>query len=187
MKNAPLVSIIIPTYNRVDKVVDAIKSALNQSYDNVEVLVVDDGSVDVTEQTVLRFPSVRYIKQSHAGQAAARNNGLKHSRGTIIANLDSDDLWDSNFLEYCVEKLETDQLDFVFANWTQQSKTGNDWDFMKNDIFLAPYLNRLSDTWVHLENCDLRDLYLQACPSPSSSLVMRKASISNGWDETIQI
>lgn len=187
MKNLPLVSVIIPTYNRADKVGDAINSALNQSYKNLEVLVVDDGSTDDTEKTILNFPTVRYIRQQHAGQAAARNNGLHHASGEIIANLDSDDLWGSDFIEDCVHKLETDQLDFVFANWMQQSKIGHDWDFLQNDLFLKPYFPRLKNDWVQLESDDLRNLYLQACPSPSSAVVMRRTSIHKGWDEAIHI
>lgn len=187
MKNQQLVSIIIPTYNRADKVGDAIRSALSQSYENLEILVIDDGSTDNTASVVLGFREVRYIQQPHAGQAAARNNGLKNSKGSIIANLDSDDLWNPNFIQYCVEKLEKDKLDFVFANWMQQAKMGTDWDFLKNDPFLKPYFSRTEDSWINLESDDLRDLYLQACPSPSSAVVMRKNSIPNGWDEAIHI
>lgn len=187
MKHGPLVSVIIPTYNRADKVGEAISSVLSQSYKNLDILVIDDGSLDTTGKIVSRFPQVRYIKQEHAGQAAARNNGLRNSRGSIIANLDSDDLWNPNFIKYCVEKLEKDQLDFVFANWMQQTKKGIDEDFMKKDLFLRPFFPRLKDSWIHLENNDLRDLYLRACPSPSSAVVMRKSSIPNGWDETIHI
>src|SRR5690554_5614456 len=187
MITEPLVSVIIPTYNRADKVGDAIRSVLNQTYSNIQILVVDDGSSDRTRECVTKFPQVEYIRQDHTGQAAARNNGLKNSRGSIIANLDSDDLWEPHFLMNCVRKLEDEQLDFVFANWIQDSDIGKPWDYLINDPTLKPLLHRIENDWVNLENADLRDLYLKACPSPSSSTIIRKSSIPRGWDEQINI
>lgn len=183
----PLVSVIIPTYNRADKVGDAIRSVLTQTYSNVQILVIDDGSSDHTSALMAGFPQVEYIQQVHSGQAAARNNGLRNARGSIIANLDSDDVWETEFLADCVRKLEDDQLDFVFANWIQQCANGSDWDFLINDPFLKPFFTRINDGWVDLDNADLRDLYLNACPSPSSSTIIRKSSIGMGWDESINI
>src|SRR5690606_31977727 len=116
MITEPLVTVIIPTYNRAEKVKDAIQSVLNQTYTNIQILVIDDGSDDHTQKTIALFPQVEYILQLHAGQAAARNNGLRNAKGSIIANLDSDDMWEPEFLMHCVTKLEDNQLDFVFAN-----------------------------------------------------------------------
>lgn len=183
----PLVTVIIPTYNRADKVGDAIESALNQSYKNIQIIVIDDGSEDHTSHLMALYPQVDYILQNHAGQAAARNNGLKNARGSIIANLDSDDLWDPEFLSHCVRKLELDSLDFVFANWTQENKYGKDHDFLIGDPFLQPFFKRTKNGWINLDNNDLRNLYLNACPSPSSSVVLRKSSIVKGWDQGISI
>ncbi len=183
----PLVTVIIPTYNRVDKLGDAIKSVLNQTYSNIQIVVIDDGSDDKTPELMSLFPQVEYIQQIHAGQAAARNNGLKNAKGSIIANLDSDDLWDAEFLSCCIKKLELDNLDFVFANWTQELKFGKDHDFLVGDPFLKPFFTLMKNGWVNLENKDLRTLYLNACPSPSSSVVLRKSSIVNGWDERMNI
>lgn len=187
MTSEPLVSVIIPTYNRADKVCDAIRSVLNQTYKNVQVLVIDDGSTDNTFELVRLFPHVQFIQQKHAGQAAARNNGLRNARGEIIANLDSDDLWEPYFLSFCVQKLFKDNIDFVFANWTQDYKNGTSRDFLAGDPFLKPYFSRMTNDWIDLSSSDLRDLYLRACPSPSSSVVMKKSSIVLGWDEKINI
>ena len=183
----PLVTVIIPTYNRADKVGDAIKSVLNQTYSNIQILVIDDGSLDHTSELMSLFPQVEYIQQIHAGQATARNNGLKNAKGSIISNLDSDDLWEPEFLSHCVRKLEIDGLDFVFANWTQENKNGKNHDFMIGDPVLQPFFKRTKNGWVNLDNNDLRNLYLNSCPSPSSSVVLRKSSIVNGWDEEINI
>lgn len=183
----PLISVIIPTYNRADKLRTAIDSVLQQTYAPIELIVIDDGSADDTKVLMKEFPGATYIIQPHAGQAAARNNGLKHANGVIIASLDSDDMWNPDFLERCVEKLERDQLDFVFANWTQDAKIGNAWDFLSGDPFLKPYIKQTQDRWINLTYTELRSIYIEACPSPSSSVVIRKSSIVSGWDERINI
>ena len=187
MSREPLVSVIIPTYNRETKVCDAIRSVLGQTYKNVQLLVIDDGSTDSTSGLINSFPGVEFIQQRHAGQAAARNNGLRNAKGDLIANLDSDDVWEPTFLSECVEKIVSDNFDFVFANWTQEYKMAASHDFLNGDPFLKPYFSRLENNWIDLEAEDLRHLYLRACPSPSSSLVMRKSAIVSGWDEQINI
>ena len=96
----PLVSVIIPTYNRWPLVTETIDSALGQDYPNVEVIVVDDGSTDETEtELTKRYGSrVRYLKQENQGPGAARNTGIEIAAGEYIAFLDSDDLWLPNKL-----------------------------------------------------------------------------------------
>jgi glycosyltransferase involved in cell wall biosynthesis len=87
----PLVSVIIPCYNQAQYLPDAIESALEQTYKNVEIIVVDDGSTDGAAAIAGRFSSVRYIRQENRGLSAARNTGLQISRGKYIVFLDSDD------------------------------------------------------------------------------------------------
>lgn len=92
-----LVSVIIPTYNRADLVCEAIQSVLDQTYQNFEIIVVDDGSTDDTKQVLTLYKDkIIYIYQQNQGGSAARNTGLKHSKGEYISFVDSDDLW---FLE----------------------------------------------------------------------------------------
>lgn len=89
-----LVSIVIPTYNRANYVSNAVRSALNQTWPHCEVIVVDDGSTDGTEEALQEFGDrVRYFKTANCGVAAARNRGIGESCGEWIAFLDSDDLW----------------------------------------------------------------------------------------------
>lgn len=187
MTDQKLVTIIIPTFNREKKLPDAIESALNQSYKNTQIIVIDDGSVDKTLEVVKKYPQVEYFYKENGGQASARNAGLVHAKGSIISSLDSDDIWQPDFLKNCVEKLEEEQLDFVFANWDQQSKVGEPWDFLRNDPFLAPYYHKEKNNWVVLEYPEVRDLYIRSCPSPSSSMVIRRTSILKGWDEEMNI
>lgn len=187
MSPLPLVTVIIPTYNREKKLPDAIESALNQTYLNTQIIVVDDGSTDGTANLIKKYSRVEYYYKKNGGQASARNEGLKHAKGTIIASLDSDDIWYPDFLKICVEKLERDQLDFVFANWDQDAKDGGPWNFLINDPFLKPYFSKYKNNWVDLEYKEVRDLFLKACPSPSSSVVIRKSSIVSGWDEKMNI
>ena len=97
-----LVSVIIPTYNRSKYIADAIQSVLNQTYKDIELIVIDDGSTDNTKnvlQLYIEKKVVKYIYQKNAGPAAARNRGIKASRGELIAFLDSDDLWLTDKLE----------------------------------------------------------------------------------------
>ncbi len=188
MTKGPLVSVIMPTYNRVDKIASAINSVLKQTYRNFQLIISDDGSTDGTGDFIMKnYPQVDYIMSHHAGQAAARNKGLSVAKADIIASLDSDDKWDPEFLETCVTKLEADNLDFVFANWIQQFPYGVSKDFFSEDLFLKPYLKNKDEKWQILSGADLRKLYLRACPSPSSSAVMRKSSIVSGWNERINI
>lgn len=183
-----LVTVIIPTYNRVDKISDAIESVLSQTYKNTQIIVVDDGSVDETAKLIKeKYPQIEYYYKMNGGQASARNLGLSHAKGSIIASLDSDDIWYTDFLKNCVEKMDADQLDFVFANWDQDSRDGETWDFLNKDPFLAPYLYKEKDEWIDLNYKEVRELYIKSCPSPSSSLVMRKSSIVSGWDEEMNI
>lgn len=92
-----LVSVVMPTYNRAAILPAAVKSVLRQTWTDVEVVIVDDGSRDATrhvvEQLMAADDRVRYFYQANGGVSAARNNALAHCRGAMIAFLDSDDAW----------------------------------------------------------------------------------------------
>lgn len=187
MNNTTLVSVIIPTYNRVAILPLAIKSVLAQTYTNVQIIVVDDGSEDDTAEMIKAFPQVEYFIKEHAGQAAARNFGLSKARGTFIATLDSDDIWSPEFLAKCVTKMEADELDLVFANWMQNYQFGAMTDFLTGDLNVKPYIKPTPDHWINLTYTQARQLYLVCCPSPSSSLMIRKSAITTQWNERILI
>ncbi|TJZ99685.1 glycosyltransferase [Bacillus thuringiensis] len=95
------ISIVIPLYNKESYVERAIKSILNQTIQNFEIIVVDDGSEDKSCNIVRNFqdPRIQLIQQKHSGVAAARNRGIESARANIIAFLDADDEWRPTFLE----------------------------------------------------------------------------------------
>ncbi len=108
MEASPLISIIIPTYNDADVVCDAIDCSLNQTYPNIEVIVVDDGSRDGTEELLQEKygDKINYIRQENKGLSSARNRGIHHSSGKYLQFLDSDDLIDKNKLTIQLEQLK---------------------------------------------------------------------------------
>jgi len=110
----PTVSIIIPTYNRPDYLIEAVASVLAQTYQDFEIIVVDDGSGDETKSRFAEFvaktPAAQgrtfFYEQKNSGSAIARNRGIFYSKGEYIAFLDSDDLWYPNKLEKQVKILD---------------------------------------------------------------------------------
>lgn len=112
-----LISVVIPTYNHVRFLADAIQSALEQSYPTVEIIVVDDGSTDNTYALVESFGDrVHYIWQENRGLSGARNTGIAAAQGEYIALLDADDFWEPNYLETVHRVLAADpQLGAVYS------------------------------------------------------------------------
>lgn len=110
-----MVSVIIPTYNRAHLIERSARSVLNQTYRDLELIIVDDGSTDETEQIVKSIDDSRllYIKQQNAGACAARNNGIEHAKGEYIAFHDSDDVWHADKLEKQIKYLKENDADVV--------------------------------------------------------------------------
>ena len=105
--NPPAVSVVVPTYNRACRLGETLRSVLNQTCQDFEIIVVDDGSTDDTSKVMQSFPSVKYIftKENH-GVSRARNEGLTHAKGRYICFLDSDDLWDEKKLQVQLQWME---------------------------------------------------------------------------------
>jgi len=113
----PLVSVIIPTFNRSRFFKEAIDSALAQTYSHIEIIVIDDGSTDNTKEIVKSFgKKVRYVYQNHSELPATRNKGLGLAKGKYVAFLDDDDVWFSQKIEKEVAYLESHpNLGFIFS------------------------------------------------------------------------
>ena len=137
MQQRPLVSAIIPTYNRASLVSDAIESVLAQTYPHVETIVVDDGSTDGTMDVLRRYGDrIQVISQPNAGPAAARNRGIAASHGGLIAFLDSDDIWLPGKLTRQVNLLQQlgDDVPCCLSNITMQ------WEDRKSTSFDVAWL-----------------------------------------------
>ncbi len=112
------VSVIIPTYNRAETLPRAIDSALDQTVEDLEVVVVDDGSTDETSSVLAEYDDPRVRPVVHAtnqGANAARNTGIEHARGTYVAFLDSDDTWLPEKLERQLATLDGRSSDWIGA------------------------------------------------------------------------
>ena len=116
-----LVSAIIAVYNCEAYLADAIRSVINQTYRNIEIIVVDDGSTDNSKGVALQFaPPVRYHHQPNGGIAAAWNQGIKLAKGDFFAFLDADDLWTDNKIRQQMNVIsENAQCDIVFGHVKQ--------------------------------------------------------------------
>jgi glycosyltransferase involved in cell wall biosynthesis len=139
MSCRPLVSVVIPTYNRGQQTIAAIESVLAQTYPALEIIVIDDGSTDESGDAIQRFIKQRmnrndqiqkiyYFKQPNQGPSAARNGGIEKARGEHIAFLDSDDLWMPEKLEWQVRAIEQFKNDCAacFTDTQFISNTGTD-------------------------------------------------------------
>jgi glycosyltransferase involved in cell wall biosynthesis len=122
MKNDVLVSTIIPVFNGARYISQAIGSVLNQTFTQVEVIVVDDGSTDDTQQQVLGIndPRVCLLSQVHAGASAARNYGVQNAHGQYLSFLDSDDLWEPHKLAAQLGYIANNpHVDMVFGHYIE--------------------------------------------------------------------
>ena len=128
--NQKLVSIVTPTYNCELFISLTIKSVLDQTYDNWEMLIIDDYSTDNTSLKVYEFMKndrrIQYHKlDSNQGAAMARNYGVERAKGEFIAFLDSDDLWSPEKLEKQISFMETNNYNFTCTDYDQIDESGN--------------------------------------------------------------
>lgn len=164
----PTVSVIIPTYNRADLVVRALRSVLDQTYQNFEVIVIDDASEDNTRDAVKSFNDERitYIRQNeNKGGSAARNRGIKVTKGKYIAFLDSDDEWLPEKLEKQVALFESVPLK-VGAIYTGL-------------VYIKEDNKQLGKRIPELEGDISKHVVFDNCVGPLSSGIVRKECLEN--------
>ena len=118
-RNSIKVSVIIPFYNHIDWLKQAITSVLNQTFEFYELILVDDGSTEQfdPEELTLKDARIKYLKIDNSGPAIARNKGMDIAKGTHIAFLDSDDLWEKEKLEQQLEFMEITQTHFSHSTY----------------------------------------------------------------------
>ena len=125
----PCVSVIIPTYNRRDFLLEAVDSVLAQTYGDYELIVVDDGSIDGTEEALQRYgEQLQYVYQANQGVSTARNRGLELAHGKFIAFLDSDDLWMPKKIELqvaCMDEYPDCQICYTDEIWIRRGRRVN--------------------------------------------------------------
>jgi glycosyltransferase involved in cell wall biosynthesis len=122
----PRVSVIIPTYNRADLIGETVESVLIQTFDDFEIIIVDDGSTDSTKEVVHRFNGpIKYLYQENHGLCCARNRGFEASSGDYICFLDSDDVLNRRMLERQVSLLDSNSdLGFVYSDYQFINRAG---------------------------------------------------------------
>lgn len=128
MMEQKMISVIIPTYNRKEKLPRCIESVLGQSYRNIEILVVDDGSTDGTEELFRNFSDsrLRYLRyETNKGACYARNYGAKQAEGELLAYQDSDDVWHFDKLEKQYKLLLSSKADMCFCGMNRMSEAGS--------------------------------------------------------------
>lgn len=175
----PTVSVVMATYNRAELVGETIESILNQTFSDLELIVVSDGSTDDTENVVLSFDDqrIRFYKQPNSGcPAAPRNTGIKVARGKYIAFCDDDDLW-------LPEKLER-QLDCFDEGI---SAVATDCTSFGEVAYLGKSLRFATGERWH--DFDYREILMQLNPVVSSSVVARRDQLLElgGFDESADL
>ena len=125
MSQHPLTSVIIPCFNSEYYLRDAIDCVLNQTYPRKELIVVDDGSTDGSPAIMAAYgEKITVIRQSNKGLPAARNCGISHSNGVLLAFLDADDYWENDFLEKMAATLFRSGAGIAYCGWQNVGLTG---------------------------------------------------------------
>lgn len=182
----PLVTVIIPTFNRGFVVFKSIDSVLNQSYKNIQCIVVDDGSTDDTKLKIQPYlDRVEYYYQHNQGQGSARNLGLQYAKGEFIATLDSDDEWLPDFISTHIEQMLFHDLTLTFSNYdVYNAKFGR----MSQIERIKPYLDPLNlNQWHIIDGSIFRDLIVPGVIIPSSGVLKRRSALTYGWDTNVKI
>ena len=159
------ISVIIPTFNRKLFLLNAINSVLTQTYQNIELIIIDDGSSDKTLDKIKKYKSeIKIFRQKNKGVSAARNKGIKLSKNKWIAFLDSDDRWHP-------EKLEK-QINYLKKN-PKYKICHTDETWIKNGVRVNPHNKHKKKGGYIFENC------LDICRISPSSVMIHKSVFEN--------
>ena len=148
-----LVSVIIPLYNSAQYITPTLESVLNQTFQNFEIILVDDCSKDNTEEVIRQFAEkderIKYFRQDkNQGAAVARNRGMDEAQGRYIALLDSDDLWTADKLEKQMAIIRSQNTGFVYCAYDYVDAVGNQIKDKVKIKKIAGYKDLLTKTYI---------------------------------------
>lgn len=190
-----LVSIIIPCYNYAQYVEHAIKSVLEQTYQNIEIIVINDGSTDSSHAVISKLQkrhNFKYIKQENQGIIATRNKGVGLARGEYLVQLDADDLLDSLYIEKTLELAQKDKADIVY---TQAHLFGRvdfitdypdfNIEYLKHNNFIhasalihkSVFIKRKYDSYLNDKWYEDWDLFLDACLDGHTAVLCKSTQL----------
>ncbi len=175
VKSKPVISVIMPCYNESRRIAEGIKSVFTQTFSDLELIVIDDGStddsLDVLENLKRKYVDLKVISQLNKGAGPARNRGLREARGEYIAFLDADDSWHDDCLNLLHHKLNASpDAALVYCGWQNR---GLPEDRCKS--FVPP----------DYEQSDKQEVLLRGCRWPIHAALTRKAAIESvgGFNE----
>ena len=179
MRQDSLISVVIPTYNREQYIERAVQSVLEQTYSNLELIIVDDGSTDGTEELVagMSDPRIRYVRQeTNRGASAARNKGVECANGELVAFQDSDDRWYPDKLAVQMEYWEAHpECSLIYSAYVLHRPNG--------ETVRVPY----AGTWGNLEG-DIFSTLLVNNTVGTPTMLFKKACFTElgGFDEGME-
>jgi glycosyltransferase involved in cell wall biosynthesis len=148
MKN-PLVSVIIPCHNYGKYLGEAIDSVLNQTYKNLEIIIINDGSTDDTDSVAKKYekdyPTVRYVSQKNLGIVKTRNTGISQAKGDYMIQLDADDWLDKDYIEKTLQAAQSSKADIIYTDYKKFGDETETSDFP--DFSLEQLKNR---NYIHI-------------------------------------
>lgn len=159
----PKVSVILPIYNVAPYLDDAFQSLINQTLEDIEIIAVNDGSTDESQQYIEKYAKqdarIKYFYQKNQGQSIARNHAMEHATGDYIYMMDSDDKVELNTLEFCYQYAEQTKADFIFFDgdvFYDQNAEELTWDYKRTHLceegvqYQGEFLlNKMIDTGKH--------------------------------------
>lgn len=172
-------SVVIPTYNRAELLLETLNSILSQSYPVDEIIIIDDGSTDNTQDMVMSLnePKINYIQQKNTGQNIARHNGVLLAKNDWIALCDSDDLWHPDHIKRKVSLLNiNDNIEFIFSNFEEfgnSSRYDNKFESAPENWWDSSFYKELEDFKFYQK--ELFYKLLTFTPIFPSGLVFRKS------------
>ena len=190
----PKVSIILPTFNRAKFLPKAVQSIKQQSFQDWELIIIDDGSEDETLDLLPEITQgiderVRLISQKNQGPGAARNAGIRIARGELIAFFDSDDTWEKYHLSHCVREFEVNpEVDWLYASFRRIGLSEG--DIIESDEFhrggvAAPFLKLRADIRGDLAIID-DDQILECMIVHGLGVSLRASVVKRNVFETIE-